>query len=69
MQSQLLWNLCCLIFPREISTRMPLKIIVRRTNVKIAAVPSSVAVLTSDNFNEIVLDNTKDVLVEFYAPW
>lgn len=39
------------------------------TNVKIAAVPSSVAVLTSDNFNEIVLDKTKDVLVEFYAPW
>ncbi|KAF8006653.1 hypothetical protein BT93_K0838 [Corymbia citriodora subsp. variegata] len=39
------------------------------TNVKIAAVPSSVTVLTSDNFNEIVLDNTKDVLVEFYAPW
>ncbi|KAI6674554.1 hypothetical protein NL676_002460 [Syzygium grande] len=39
------------------------------TNVKISAVPSSVAVLTSDNFNEIVLDKTKDVLVEFYAPW
>ncbi|XP_048137692.1 probable protein disulfide-isomerase A6 [Rhodamnia argentea] len=39
------------------------------TNVKIAAAPSSVAVLTSDNFNEVVLDKTKDVLVEFYAPW
>ncbi|WCJ22293.1 Protein disulfide isomerase-like 2-2 [Euphorbia peplus] len=39
------------------------------TNVKIAAVPSHVAVLTSDNFDEIVLDETKDVLVEFYAPW
>ncbi|KAG6749815.1 hypothetical protein POTOM_046885 [Populus tomentosa] len=39
------------------------------TNVKIAAVPSNVAVLTADNFNDIVLDETKDVLVEFYAPW
>ncbi|KAF3646124.1 putative protein disulfide-isomerase A6 [Capsicum annuum] len=39
------------------------------TNVKIASIPSSVVVLSSDNFNEIVLDETKDVLVEFYAPW
>ncbi|KAI4341665.1 hypothetical protein MLD38_026359 [Melastoma candidum] len=39
------------------------------TNVKIASVPSSVVVLTSDTFNEVVLDETKDVLVEFYAPW
>lgn len=39
------------------------------TNVKIASVPSSVVVLTSDNFEEIVLDSKKDVLVEFYAPW
>ncbi|KAL3515974.1 hypothetical protein ACH5RR_022876 [Cinchona calisaya] len=39
------------------------------TSVKIAAVPSSVFVLTPDNFNEIVLDEKKDVLVEFYAPW
>ncbi|KAK2977718.1 hypothetical protein RJ640_013736 [Escallonia rubra] len=39
------------------------------TNVKIAAVPSNVVVLSSDNFIEIVLDETKDVLVEFYAPW
>ncbi|KAG6787061.1 hypothetical protein POTOM_008689 [Populus tomentosa] len=39
------------------------------SNVKIAAVPSSVAVLTADNFNDIVLDENKDVLVEFYAPW
>ncbi|KAK9280835.1 hypothetical protein L1049_003725 [Liquidambar formosana] len=39
------------------------------TNVKIAALPSNVVVLTEDNFNEIVLDETKDVLVEFYAPW
>ncbi|KAL6139168.1 hypothetical protein ACLB2K_064445 [Fragaria x ananassa] len=39
------------------------------TNVKIAAIPSSVVVLTQDNFDEVVLDKTKDVLVEFYAPW
>ncbi|XP_024963293.1 protein disulfide-isomerase like 2-1-like [Cynara cardunculus var. scolymus] len=39
------------------------------TNVKIAAVPSSVVVLNSDNFDDIVLDDKKDVLVEFYAPW
>ncbi|XP_062143658.1 probable protein disulfide-isomerase A6 [Alnus glutinosa] len=39
------------------------------TNVKIASAPSNVVVLTADNFNEVVLDETKDVLVEFYAPW
>jgi len=39
------------------------------TNVKIATAPSHVVVLTPENFNEIVLDETKDVLVEFYAPW
>ncbi|CAA7388949.1 unnamed protein product [Spirodela intermedia] len=39
------------------------------TNVKIATIPSSVVVLTSESFDEIVLDGTKDVLVEFYAPW
>ncbi|MBA0563052.1 hypothetical protein Golob_008058, partial [Gossypium lobatum] len=38
------------------------------TNVKIATLPSNVAVLNADNFDEIVLDETKDVLVEFYAP-
>ena len=37
--------------------------------MKIATVPSNVVVLTADNFNEVVLDETKDVLVEFYAPW
>ncbi|XP_024027500.1 LOW QUALITY PROTEIN: probable protein disulfide-isomerase A6 [Morus notabilis] len=40
-----------------------------RTNVKIAAVPSNVVVLTPHDFDEIVLNNEKDVLVEFYAPW
>lgn len=39
------------------------------TNVKLASVPSSVVVLTADTFDKIVLDETKDVLVEFYAPW
>lgn len=38
-------------------------------NVKIATVPSSVVELTAYNFDELVLDETKDVLVEFYAPW
>ena len=37
--------------------------------MKIATVPSNVVVLTPENFNEVVLDETKDVLVEFYAPW
>ncbi|KAF8394636.1 hypothetical protein HHK36_020850 [Tetracentron sinense] len=39
------------------------------SNVKIATMPSSVVELTADNFDEVVLDETKDVLVEFYAPW
>nr|GEU58056.1 probable protein disulfide-isomerase A6 [Tanacetum cinerariifolium] len=39
------------------------------TNAKIASVPSSVVILNSDNFDEIVLNGNKDVLVEFYAPW
>lgn len=37
--------------------------------MKIAAVPSNVVVLSTDNFDEIVLSKEKDVLVEFYAPW
>ncbi|WVZ02280.1 hypothetical protein V8G54_023086 [Vigna mungo] len=40
-----------------------------RTNVKIASAPSSVVILSPDKFDEVVLDETKDVLVEFYAPW
>ncbi|PKA52749.1 Protein disulfide isomerase-like 2-2 [Apostasia shenzhenica] len=39
------------------------------TNVKMATVPSSVVILTPDNFDQVVLDVTKDALVEFYAPW
>lgn len=37
--------------------------------MKLAAAPSSVAVLSPEIFDQIVLDETKDVLVEFYAPW
>jgi protein disulfide-isomerase A1 len=28
-----------------------------------------VTVVVAKNFNDIVLDDSKDVLVEFYAPW
>jgi len=33
------------------------------------AAPSHVVELTDKNFDSIVMDTTKDVLVEFYAPW
>lgn len=36
---------------------------------KVATAPSEVVVLTPANFDKIVKDTTKDVLVEFYAPW
>ncbi|KAG9459585.1 hypothetical protein H6P81_004093 [Aristolochia fimbriata] len=39
------------------------------TNVKLATIPSSVVVLTAESFDQVVLDESKDVLVEFYAPW
>ncbi|TYH43396.1 hypothetical protein ES332_D11G126200v1 [Gossypium tomentosum] len=39
------------------------------TNVKIATLPSNVVVLNADNFDEVVLDETKNMFVEFYAPW
>ncbi|GAB2218672.1 hypothetical protein Droror1_Dr00001899 [Drosera rotundifolia] len=39
------------------------------TNVKIGVLPSDVVVLTPDNFDEVVLDKSKNVLVEYYAPW
>ncbi|KAL2941141.1 putative protein disulfide-isomerase A6 [Bienertia sinuspersici] len=39
------------------------------TNVKIAAAPSNVVILSPDNFEDVVMDKSKDVLVEFYAPW
>jgi len=39
------------------------------TNARIKKPASDVTVLTDANFDKIVLDGTKDVLVEFYAPW
>lgn len=39
------------------------------THVKLTVPPSEVVVLTSENFDSVVLDESKDVLVEFYAPW
>jgi protein disulfide-isomerase A6 len=37
-------------------------------NKKVKEAPTSVTVLTPDNFDAIVMDASKDVLVEFYAP-
>ncbi|KAI3916217.1 hypothetical protein MKW98_004658 [Papaver atlanticum] len=39
------------------------------TNLKIETVPSDLVVLTDSNFDEVVLDETKNVMVVFYAPW
>ncbi|KAG0470260.1 hypothetical protein HPP92_016960 [Vanilla planifolia] len=39
------------------------------TNVKVATIPSSVVIVTQETFDQVVLDETKDVLLEFYAPW
>lgn len=40
------------------------------SRAKVAAPgPSHVVVLTPSNFDAVVLDSSKDVLVEFYAPW
>lgn len=39
------------------------------TKGKVTTAPSEVVVLTPSNFDKIVVDPTKDVLVEFYAPW
>jgi len=36
---------------------------------KVKKVTSNVVVLDSANFDKVVLDSSKDVLVEFYAPW
>jgi protein disulfide-isomerase A6 len=38
-------------------------------NRKVKEVPTAVTVLTAENFDAIALDPSKDVLVEFYAPW
>ncbi len=39
------------------------------TRGKVTAAPSEVVVLTPTNFDKVVLDTSKVVLVEFYAPW
>jgi protein disulfide-isomerase-like protein len=39
------------------------------TKARIAKAASAVTVLGPDNFDKIVLDPSKDVFVEFYAPW
>jgi protein disulfide-isomerase-like protein len=39
------------------------------TNARIKEAPTAVTVLTDDNFDGIVKDANKHVLVEFYAPW
>jgi len=39
------------------------------TKARVKKAPSAVVDLTDATFDSIVLDPTKDVLVEFYAPW
>jgi len=39
------------------------------TSVRVKGPPTAVTVLETSNFDQIVLDSSKDVLVEFYAPW
>ena len=39
------------------------------TSLRVLKAPSAVTVLDPSNFDEVVLDGSKDVLVEFYAPW
>ena len=39
------------------------------TNGRVKSAATAVTVLTPSNFDKIALDPTKDVLVEFYAPW
>jgi protein disulfide-isomerase A6 len=39
------------------------------TRARIAKAASAVTVLSPENFEAIVLDSSKDVFVEFYAPW
>jgi len=39
------------------------------TKAKVKKASSDVVVLTDANFDKVVMDSDKDVLVEFYAPW
>lgn len=43
--------------------------ITKKTGLSLPKPMSSVVVLTPENFDEIVYDPKKNVLVEFYAPW
>ena len=39
------------------------------TGIKILTVPSAVVLLAAESFDSVVLDSTKHVFVEFFAPW
>jgi protein disulfide-isomerase A6 len=39
------------------------------TKAKVKKEPTYVTVLDKNNFEKIVMDPSKNVLVEFYAPW
>jgi len=39
------------------------------TSARVAKAPSDVSILDGTNFDSVVLDEKKHVLVEFYAPW
>ena len=54
----------------------PSLVLSARAQVHIKSEPDSpehlaqaVKVVTGNSFQSLVIDNTKDVLVEFYAPW
>ncbi|KAG2624763.1 hypothetical protein PVAP13_3KG173500 [Panicum virgatum] len=55
--------------PKKYEGQRSVEALAEFVNSEAAAVPSSVVVLTPETFDSIVLDETKDVLVEFYAPW
>jgi protein disulfide-isomerase A6 len=40
-----------------------------KAKVKSNAAPTALVDLDDDSFDKIVLDKSKDVFVEFYAPW
>jgi len=39
------------------------------TTARVKKAATNVVILTDSTFDKIVMDGTKDVLVEFYAPW
>jgi protein disulfide isomerase len=46
-----------------------LKSYIKSEPVPEPAAPGTVATIVGENFADIVLDDTKDVLIELYAPW